>query len=894
MPAEPSSASASARAKAPVAVEVPERPAKPRPVTGPPADWWKKCVTRAAANEPRQAVAAELGQTLPARTWRRLQQVVKRATGPRGEPIESLQSAVAELGTSRDQRATELLVTLLSSENRLHQQLAAKALGDLRDPAAGVPLMQVIDESPEVMAAVFASLSKIADARWTDALLMRGRYRSDQLIACDQAIVDTGRPAVRDLARHLDSADETLLMRVISILGRIADKSAVARLLPLLEHEHPGIRSLVIRSLGQIGDSAAAESIADRLTDPDRHVRHRAAAALVPMAQPVLMPKLVAALGSDVDEVRERMAFALGELGRRESTKALLAHLDDPSPRVRVSVVDALGKIGDPRACDVLLSQIDSSDELIRERAVVALRSQRTAPVHERLLLLLDDANPAVRARAVEALVDPGKPGLIDRMLEMMTTERNPEVRSALIGALGQMKARKAIPVLENALNDSPEIQGDAIQALGEIGDASALPSLLAMLKSTRAMVRYHAAQALGRLGHKNALAPLAELLADDDSLVRHGCAKALIELGDPRGAGLLELARQPYRPRASWNKLSKLRIGSGDGEIPLRKLAMAMLVTVATLGGFGVAARSLMNAQERSVVRGRMTSLAFADDGKTIAVGRNMGGLIELWDVAGSRLLRRETFSEGSVDAVSMVTGSKRVLAFSGKSAQVFDQGQKQDAPGHPNGIRFCAATPDGKLAATCGTDGSVYIWDLATCEITQTLRVPAKDLSAFAVSPNGKLVASGHGDGSVTVWEGSPLTSVAEFKTDTRISAMAFVENSTRLVVADQKRGLTVLDPSGKSAPMPLKNEGKGPSIYIQLFELPDGRLLALEAGRGEIWNIQNATSEQIDSLGGKVDVAAISTDGSMLAMGDREESAVWILDMNTRQVSTRLDMP
>jgi hypothetical protein len=50
----------------------------------------------------------------------------------------------------------------------------------------------------------------------------------------------------------------------------------------------------------------------------------------------------------------------------------------------------------------------------------------------------------------------------------------------------------------------------------------------------------------------------------------------------------------------------------------------------------------------------------------------------------------------------------------------------------------------------------------------------------------------------------------------------------------------------------------------------------------------------SERFDSLCGKVDVAAISTDGSMLAMGDREESAVWILDMNTRQVSTRLDMP
>jgi HEAT repeat protein len=82
---------------------------------------------------------------------------------------------------------------------------------------------------------------------------------------------------------------------------------------------------------------------------------------------------------------------------------------------------------------------------------------------------------------------------------------------------------------IEPAFGLNPENRFEKEIAEGE----SAVPALLAHLKSGDADVRLEAAEALGNLGDFRAVEPLRELLQDPDGEVRTACAVSLFRIGD-------------------------------------------------------------------------------------------------------------------------------------------------------------------------------------------------------------------------------------------------------------------------------------------------------------------------------------------------------------------------
>lgn len=84
---------------------------------------------------------------------------------------------------------------------------------------------------------------------------------------------------------------------------------------------------------------------------------------------------------------------------------------------------------------------------------------------------------------------------------------------------------------------------------------------------------------------------------------------------------------------------------------------------------------------------------------------------------------------------------------------------------PGHQHRVYGAAFSPDGKIAATCGADRTIQLWDAATGLHRQTLRPrPAtadlpvtghqEDENCVRFSPDGRLLVSGGEDGSVRLW--------------------------------------------------------------------------------------------------------------------------------------------
>jgi putative membrane-bound dehydrogenase-like protein len=151
---------------------------------------------------------------------------------------------------------------------------------------------------------------------------------------------------------------------------------------------------------------------------------------------------------------------------------------------------------------------------------------------------LLDDPRPAVRKRAVEALAARGAEGVLPA-LTMLRTGRNAEARRNAVWALTRIDTPQARTAVHAGLADLEEtVRQTAIHSISVWRDPGATPALVDFLKSPNLHTRRVAAEALGRIGDRSAVpALLAALGQPADRFLEHSLTYALIEIADREGA---------------------------------------------------------------------------------------------------------------------------------------------------------------------------------------------------------------------------------------------------------------------------------------------------------------------------------------------------------------------
>lgn len=281
----------------------------------------------------------------------------------------------------------------------------------------------------------------------------------------------------------------------------------------------------------------------------------------------------------------------LSDLDRRAAAE-LAAAWPGLDERTRIATVRLMESLGEERL-DVdfgraLRVALADDSPVVRQLAVAALWEDNGGDLLDRLLGLVEtDPNQDVRAEAAKGLGRyaergaAGDLGAVDAAALRATLARlaadgsQPSAvrRRALeaVGAYGQEGPIRDL-IREAFEGDDEGMQASALYAMGASLDRRWLNVLLAATRSPDAEIRYEAARACGAMGDEGAVPELAELCADEDVEVRHAAIAALGMVGGRAAVRALRVLSGAEETRESDAELIDAALDEAESSVePLR-----------------------------------------------------------------------------------------------------------------------------------------------------------------------------------------------------------------------------------------------------------------------------------------------------------------------------------
>ena len=292
------------------------------------------------------------------------------------------------------------------------------------------------------------------------------------------------------------------------------------------------------RELARIGTKDAIAPLAALL--PDEKLSHMARYGLETIPSPAVDEALRAAAGKLHGKL---LVGVIGSIGVRRDTKAvkLLANLlHDSDNDVAQAAARALGKVGDQAAAKALLDALPSVSQanqlafcegLLRcaETAAASGNRKGAIAIYDRLREL--SAPHQVRTAALRgAILTRQEAGL-----PLLAPALHSDDYTMALAAVRTAQEMPGTPVTRLLAGELAGLPADrkilVIQTLAKRGDDAASPALFAAARNGEKPVRLEAIRALAEMGNPSALPVLMDLLSDTDHDIAQAAQEGLASL---------------------------------------------------------------------------------------------------------------------------------------------------------------------------------------------------------------------------------------------------------------------------------------------------------------------------------------------------------------------------
>jgi len=289
------------------------------------------------------------------------------------------------------------------------------------------------------------------------------------------------------------------------------------------------------------------------------------------------------------------------------------------------------------------------------------------------------------------------------------------------------------------------------------------------------------------------------------------------------------------------------------------------------------------------------LPALAFAPDGKTLAVGGYQE--VALWDLAEPKLARRFAVGQTgqSVQALRFTKDGKTLLVAEGAPhgagavrTVAADSGKTAHTFQGPKDVVYCLAlSADEKLLAAGGADGQVHVWTLADKKLVATVKEHVDWIHGVAFSPDGKLLATASADRSAILFEVEGWKPVNRFQFKETVYGVAFNADGDQVAMVvggPEEKGLRIRNveeptqppkPGAKPARPPRTSDtGAGMPLDAVWFAPNDRVYMPCSDGMVRVYEV--AKSFVSGNLAGHADWVyrvAVSPDGSRFASGSAD---------------------
>ncbi len=185
---------------------------------------------------------------------------------------------------------------------------------------------------------------------------------------------------------------------------------------------------------------------------------------------------------------------------------------------------------------------------------------------------------------------------------------------------------------------------------------------------------------------------------------------------------------------------------------------------------------------------------------------------------------------------------------------------------------------TPDGGTVMSCGDDGHVRVWDVATATAAGLLTLPkASSIADMCLSPDGRQLVTCGADGSLLVWDARSRQQLTTLAAKGATRAVAFSPDGARLVGGGGDGVVTSWD-MGTGQSRELYSHGSFGGV-LRLACSPRGDLVASVGVWGRKVMVTDATTGQdrpcLVGHTNFVYAVAFSPDGSLVATGSGDHT-------------------